>query len=211
MGRALLPLVAVAFLAPTIVVPAPSHASSHGEVYVYRDEDGNYVYTDSAEFGAVPINLRDPPNINPNLDYAEQERKYDAIIVRHALKHRVDPFLVKAMIRTESMFDPDAISDAGAHGLMQLMPGTAERFGVKDMLDPEQNIAGGVAYLRWLLDLFKGDTTLAVASYNCGERLVQRERRVPNIPETQGYVVKVEAARRHYRLAGFSASAARLR
>lgn len=206
MRRAVLLLATTAFLAAGL---AP--VSAQAEVYVYRDDDGNLVYTDTAENGAVPVNLRDPPNINPNLDYAEQERKYDALIIRAALKYRVDPFLVKAVIRTESLFDPDAISDAGAQGLMQLMPGTADRFGVKNMLDPEQNIEGGVAYLRWLLDLFKGDVRLAVASYNCGERLVQRLRRVPEIPETQDYVVKVEAARKHYRLRGFSASAARLR
>ena len=167
------------------------------------DEDGNWVYTDTLEPGAVEVNLRDPPNIDLSLDFAEQEAKFDHLILRYSRLYRVDPFLVKAVIRTESLFDPNAESDAMATGLMQLMPATAERFRVDDMRDPEQNIRGGTEYLRWLLDLFKGDTRLAVAAYNCGENLVQRVKRVPGIPETQEYVVKVEKARQEYKLKGF--------
>lgn len=190
-----------------LAVLLPSTPASADQVYVYRDDDGNLIFTDTMEHGAIPVDLRDPPNVNPHLKFAEQEVKFDALIVRYALKYRVDPFLVKAVIRTESMFDPDAESHAGAQGLMQLMPATADRFNVTDSLDPEQNIRGGVEYLRWLLEFFRGDTTLAVAAYNCGERLVKREGRVPGIPETQEYVVKVENARRDYRLKGLSASA----
>ena len=194
-----------------LALTAPSVPASADQVYVYRDDDGNLIFTDTMEQGAILVDLRDPPNVNPSLNYAEQESKFDAIIVRYALKYRVDPFLVKAMIRTESMFDPDAESNAGAQGLMQLMPATADRFNVTDSLDPEQNIRGGVEYLRWLLEFFKGDSTLAVAAYNCGERLVKREGRVPGIPETQEYVVKVENARRDYRLRGLSVSAIPIR
>lgn len=176
------------------------------KTWVYRDEDGNLIFTNAPGPGAIEVNIRERPNINPSLDFEAQERKYDALIVKYATKYRVDPFLVKAVIRTESLFDPEAISDAGAQGLMQLMPGTAERFGVTDMMDPEQNIRGGTEYLRWLLDHFKGDARLAVAAYNCGERLVQRLGRVPDIPETVDYVAKVEAARQVYRLHGLSAS-----
>ena len=186
-----------------LLAPVPALAA---EIWVVRDEDGNLIFTDTFEAGAIAVNLRDPPNINPNLDFAEQERKYDALILRYSRKYRIDPFLVKAVIRTESLFDPDAISDAGAQGLMQLMPATAERFRVTDMLDPEQNIRAGTEYLRFLLDLFKGDVKLAVASYNCGENLVQRMGRVPGIPETEDYVVKVENARREYRLRGLSST-----
>ena len=186
------------------LLTASSAAAS--EVYVIRDDEGNLIFTDTFEDGAIEVNLREPPNINPNLDFHAQEKKYDEFILRYSRLYRIDPFLVKAVIRQESMFDPDAISDAGAQGLMQLMPFTAERFGVDDMLDPEQNIRAGTEYLRWLLDLFKGDSQLAVAAYNCGERLVQREKRVPNIPETRDYVQKVEGWRRAYRLKGLSAS-----
>ncbi|HVO30532.1 MAG TPA: lytic transglycosylase domain-containing protein [bacterium] len=210
--------------AASVVVPAGAYAKDRvtrdedgepitvaGQVYVVKDEDGNLVFTDTPAFGAIPVNLREPPPINPNLNFAEQEGKFDALIVKAAQKYRVDPFLVKAVIRTESAFDPDAISSAGAQGLMQLIPATAERFHVDDLMDPAKNIEGGVRYLRWLLDTFKGDARLAVAAYNCGEALVIHEKKVPDIPETQDYVVKVEAARSQYRSKGFSAGTAPVR
>src|SRR5688500_15061213 len=192
----------VRWLLAAMLLLTATQAIARDKTWVYRDEDGNLIFTNAPGQGAIEVNLREPPNINPSLDFEAQEKKYDALIVKYASKFRVDPFLVKAVIRTESLFDPEAISDAGAQGLMQLMPFTAERFRVTDMLDPEQNIRAGTEYLRWLLDLFQGDATLAVAAYNCGERLVQREKRVPRIPETQEYVVKVENCRREYRLKG---------
>lgn len=193
----------------SLLLLAPLPALAADQIYVVIDEEGNQIYTDTAEAGAIPVNLRDFPNIDLSLDFAEQERKYDYLILRYSRLYRVDPFLVKAVIRTESLFDPHAESDAGASGLMQLMPATAERFRVDDRLDPEQNIRAGTEYLRWLLDLFEGNTTLAVASYNCGERLVQRLKKVPGIPETEQYVVKVEAARREYKLKGLTGSTIR--
>lgn len=221
MPRAVVLLLLASVIASPVVVPAAASAKQRvtrdedgepitvsGQVYVVKDEDGNLVFTDTPGFGAIPINLRDPPPINPNLNFAEQEVKFDALIVKSAQKYRVDPFLVKAVIRTESAFDPDAISSAGAQGLMQLIPATGERFHVDDLMDPAKNIEGGVQYLRWLLDTFKGDSRLAVAAYNCGEALVLHERKVPAIPETQDYVVKVEAARSQYRARGFSAGPA---
>ena len=187
-----------------LVAPVPAFAAD--KVYMVVDEDGNQILTDTFEAGAIEVNIRDTPNIDLSLDFAAQEQKYDHLILRYSRLYRVDPFLVKAVIRTESLFDPNAESDAGATGLMQLMPATAERFRVDpgDRNDPEQNIRAGTEYLRWLLDLFKGDSKLAVASYNCGERLVQRLNKVPGIPETQEYVVKVEAARREYKLKGLA-------
>ena len=197
-------------LAVSLVVASTAVASpalARDQMWVVKDEDGNLVFTNIEEPGAIPVNLRDPPAINPSLDYMTQERKFDGLIVKYSEKYRVEPFLVKAIIRAESMFDPDAMSGAGAEGLMQLMPETGERFGVKDLTDPEQNIKGGTAYIRWLLDYFKGDSKLAIAAYNCGETLVKKEGRVPNIPETEGYVLKVETARMEYKLKGLSASA----
>jgi hypothetical protein len=100
------------------------------------------------------------------------------------------PF-VRAVIQTESQFDPRAVSSVGAQGLMQLMPATARRFGVADPFDPQQNIFGGVRYLRWLLDKFRGDQTLAAAGYNAGENAVLRYKGIPPYRETQGYVRKI--------------------
>lgn len=108
-----------------------------------------------------------------------------------ATNHGVDPDLVAAMIRTESNFNRWAVSRKGALGLMQLIPETGRRFGVRDFFDASQNIDGGVRYLKSLLEMFKGDLDLSLAAYNAGENLVQRVRRVPAIAETRKYVQKV--------------------
>jgi hypothetical protein len=105
--------------------------------------------------------------------------------------HGVSVPFVRAVIQTESQFDPRAVSSVGAQGLMQLMPATAKRFGVTDPFNPQQNIFGGVRYLRWLLDKFNGDQALAAAGYNAGENAVVRYRGIPPYRETQGYVRKI--------------------
>ena len=118
--------------------------------------------------------------------------------IRRAASHfGLDPGLVRAVIATESNFDPRAVSPKGARGLMQLMPATARRFGVKDSFDPAQNISGGVRYLRYLLDLFEGDLVLALAAYNAGEGVVQGRGAVPNYRETRDYVDRVLARYGH--------------
>jgi hypothetical protein len=115
--------------------------------------------------------------------------QYDDIIERHAAEHELDPDFVRAVIGKESEGKPGAVSPKGARGLMQLMPATAERLGVKDPHDPDQNIAGGTRYLRELLDRFDGDVPLALAGYNAGEGAVEKYgRKVPPYRETQDYV-----------------------
>ncbi len=116
---------------------------------------------------------------------------YAEPIGRAASRYGVDPALVRAVIAAESNFNPRAVSPKGARGLMQLMPSTARRFGVKDIHDPLQNIEGGVQYLRHLLDLFEGDLVLALAAYNAGEGVVQGRGRVPDYRETREYVDRV--------------------
>jgi len=108
-----------------------------------------------------------------------------------ARKFGVDPNLVRAVIAAESNFNPAAVSPKGARGLMQLMPSTASRFGVRDAFDPVDNIFGGVRYLRYLLDLFGGDLVLALAAYNAGEKIVQDRGGVPGFRETVNYVDRV--------------------
>jgi hypothetical protein len=103
----------------------------------------------------------------------------------------VDPYLARAVIQAESAFYTKARSRAGALGLMQLMPQTAERFGVVDPFDPQQNITGGVKYLRWLMDTFNGDLTRVVAAYNSGERNVIKYNGIPPFAETRAYVPRV--------------------
>jgi len=113
----------------------------------------------------------------------------DALVREAALRYGVDPRLVLLVMQAESGFRLRAISPKGATGLMQLMPGTAVRLGVSNILDPRENIFGGVKYLRWLLDRFGGDVRLALAGYNAGEHAVESHGNlVPPILETQNYV-----------------------
>jgi len=108
-----------------------------------------------------------------------------------AEKHRVDPALVQAIIRAESNWNPSAVSRKGALGLMQLIPGTAERLGVGDAFNPQQNVEGGIRYLRALLERYNGDLNRSLAAYNAGEHAVDRARGVPRISETRSYVQRI--------------------
>ncbi|GIX36937.1 MAG: murein transglycosylase [Silanimonas sp.] len=116
-----------------------------------------------------------------------------------ARQHGVDEALVRAVMHAESAFNPNALSHKGAQGLMQLIPATAQRFGVQDPFDPAQNIRGGVQYLRWLLDRYGNDITLAAAGYNAGEGNVDRHGGVPPFQETQLYVSRVATLHARYR------------
>ena len=118
-------------------------------------------------------------------------RKIVALVKRLAPEYGIHPGLAVALIRAESNFDPQAVSVKNAQGLMQLIPETAARFRVNQPFDPEQNIRGGMAYLRWLLAYFEGDVDLAVAAYNAGEGAVDRFGGIPPYPETQGYVKRI--------------------
>jgi hypothetical protein len=108
-----------------------------------------------------------------------------------AREYQLDPNLVLAVIETESNFNPRAQSPKNAQGLMQLIPATAQRFGVRDVWDPEQNLRGGMAYLRWLLAHFNGDVRLALAGYNAGEGAVAQHGGVPPFTETRDYVARI--------------------
>jgi len=117
--------------------------------------------------------------------------RLQALIQQIATAGRVDPALVEAVVRAESGFDPFAVSHRGAQGLMQLMPETARAVGVENSFSAQENLRGGVAYLRQMLDLFKGDTRLALAAYNAGPNTVLEYRGIPPYKETRGYVDRV--------------------
>jgi hypothetical protein len=123
---------------------------------------------------------------------------YDRLIHRTARANQVDAALVKAVMHVESGFNPHAVSDKGAQGLMQLMPDTAQRYGAEDLFDPVQNVRAGVLYLKDLQKMFKNNTRLVLAAYNAGENAVLRHRGVPPYDETQDYVRKVMKMHREY-------------
>jgi Transglycosylase SLT domain len=127
-----------------------------------------------------------PPAANPDPSVTVNE-----LVASIARRHDVEPSLVDSVIRVESNYNPNAVSSAGAMGLMQLIPSTARRFGVNNTFHPEQNIEGGVRYLKYLMQLYNGDERLALAAYNAGEGAVAKYKGIPPYPETQNYVYQV--------------------
>jgi soluble lytic murein transglycosylase-like protein len=144
-----------------------------------------------------------PPVEAPDEDFAlpagsPAQRRVWALVNRLAPEYGIHPRLAMAVIRAESNFDPAAVSPKNAQGLMQLIPETSARFNVTKPFDPEQNIRGGLAYLRWLLAYFKGQVPLVAAAYNAGEGAVNKYRGIPPYAETRGYVRRiVELFKRH--------------
>ncbi len=192
---------------PAPVAPADAKVS-RGAVYKY-ERDGITHYTNirpsqasDAKVLFTYIQTCFACGARPGVDFHSvrlNTRAFDGEIAAAAREHGVEEALLRAVIHAESAFDPNARSHKGAQGLMQLMPATAERFGVGDPFQPEQNIRGGSAYLAWLLKRFKGDTTLAAAAYNAGEGAVDRHGGVPPYQETQRYVERVAILAERYR------------
>lgn len=154
---------------------------------------------DPARFWAAQEHLAQAPEAAglgaPRLDTVNRiASAHGREILAATIGTQVSPAFALAVIAAESAGRPDAVSGAGAQGLMQLIPATAERFGVEDAMDPAQNIAGGVAYLDWLMEEFDRDPILVLAAYNAGEGAVTRAGGVPNYDETRTYVPRVLAA-----------------
>jgi soluble lytic murein transglycosylase-like protein len=174
--------------------------SAWADVYKYRDYEGRVYLTDTPMKGRYTLvkryrmQTRRPASKGGDSLAAMQKRRqrYAPLIESAARASELRPELVHAVVRAESAYRADAVSEKGARGLMQLMPATAERFGVTDLHDPRQNLRGGTRYLRELLKLFDNDLRLALAAYNAGENaVISSGRRVPPYPETQRYVEKV--------------------
>ncbi|NDK39248.1 lytic transglycosylase domain-containing protein [Pseudoxanthomonas gei] len=185
-----------------------------GQVYSYI-KDGVRHYTSTKPRGAGMVAIASVRTIkysfietcfacaaNPGVNFGTlrlNTASYQAEIAAAARDYGVDEAIVRAIIHAESSFNPMALSHAGAQGLMQLMPGTARRFGVTNSYDASQNIRGGVQYLAFLLKRFNGNLTLAAAGYNAGEGAVDRHGGVPPYQETQRYVVRVGQLADRYR------------
>jgi hypothetical protein len=141
----------------------------------------------------VPTNTEvQQPKALPTAEDQISER-YRPLVESISRRNGVDPNLIDAMIRTESNYNAWAVSPKGAIGLMQLIPETGRRFGVQNFFDPQQNIEGGVRYIKYLLEMFGGNVDLSLAAYNAGENLVARLGKIPPYPETRNYVRKIRA------------------
>jgi len=162
--------------------PSPSASTPYIRVL---DNSGNSKSYQEIVNSPAAFDFKTQPN--GGIDF----EKYDLLIWKAAERYKVDYALVKAVIKAESNFDPLAISRAGAKGLMQLMPATADALGVNDSFHPEDNIQGGVRYLRYLLDLFEGNLHLSLAAYNAGENAVFRHNGIPPYRKTQTFIRQV--------------------
>jgi soluble lytic murein transglycosylase-like protein len=183
------------------------HAGASAQVYVGTSQSGDSVVLSNfqtqetpnlllakpveASLRALPINRVEPRSVARMSAKADRWRE---VIDAVATTVDISPQLVHAVISAESNYDPQAVSPKGAIGLMQLMPATAQRFGVKDPFVVRDNVYAGASYLKWLMGYFHGDIELVLAAYNAGEQAVVRAgHKVPRYPETQTYVQRVMA------------------
>ncbi|WP_428634381.1 lytic transglycosylase domain-containing protein [Sedimenticola sp.] len=185
------------------------------DIYKYEDRSGKLYFTDRPMEGNgyrllwhSAAGQKKPSG--SRIDTASSERnrhRYSPMIEEVANKVRLKPALLHAVISVESAYDPRALSRTGAKGLMQLMPGTAQRYGIYDSWDPKSNLTGGATYLRDLLIMFNNDLRLALAAYNAGENAVKKfGNRIPPYPETEAYVARVMTNYREYQSSGRFAS-----
>ena len=201
-----LSILTVVFILST-AAPAPGWAV---DIYVYQKGDGSKLITDHprSEPGYRLVKVygsnTDDSGIVPVARKARQKHRtrpsdYDGLIQSVSNSVSLDPALIKSVMHAESAFDPRALSRMGASGLMQLMPGTARRYGVTRIFDPQQNVMAGSRYLRDLLTQFDGDMRLALAGYNAGENAVVKYGGIPPYAETRKYVRKVLDLYKSYR------------
>ena len=165
-----------------------------GEIVSFTEPDGRRIFSNT---GAISISSAGPPpapepGTRPRIrGKGRPPVGIGRLIDRIARKHGMDPELVKAVAKVESNYNPTAISPKGALGVMQLLPATAQRFGVADAYNPAQNIEGGIRYLKFLRDQFPGNLSLVLAAYNAGENAVRKHGGIPPYRETRDYVHKI--------------------
>jgi len=169
--------------------------TAHADMYQSVTDDGTVLYSNISRSGSNVVVKEKAPALRGHSKTAQNKNlgigEFHRVAEEKALKHNVDPKLVNAVISAESNWNPKAVSQKGAVGMMQLMPKTARDMGVGNPLNADENIEGGVKYLRYLLNKFRGNFALAVAAYNAGPSLVEKVGGVPSIPETVKYVRQV--------------------
>jgi soluble lytic murein transglycosylase-like protein len=172
-------------------------SQGHADFYKYEDEEGVVHFTNvptDRRFKVFMRELKKDRKLRTSFRFASLCRnpaEFDPIIQSLCSEYGVDRSLVKAVIHAESGYNPNAVSSKGAQGLMQLMPKTAQGLKVSNSFDPKDNIRGGIKYLRFLLDTFKGDVTLTLAAYNAGLSRVSQYGGVPPFEETRNYISRV--------------------
>jgi len=179
----------VFFLAGILAVGLTVPAVAPADIYKFVDKDGVVHFSNVPTTGGKWVLVIREQRVQFNL--GQNFEKYEPEIWKASQRYSVDYNLVRAVIKAESNFNPKAVSRAGAKGLMQLMPQTASILQVNDSFHPEENIDGGVRYLRYLLNLYNDNLQLALAAYNAGEKAVFKYRGIPPYQETQTYVQRV--------------------
>lgn len=176
------------------------------DIYKYTDSKGRVILTDKPKhsgYKRLVKTWKGWEEKKPSLSYSQMvanRKKFSQTIEYYAKEHSLPSSLIHAVITAESHYNPDAVSKAGAVGLMQLMPGTAKRYGVANRTNPQANIRGGSSYLKDLLKMFNNDLKLALAAYNAGENAVKKYgNKIPPYKETQNYVKKVLAYYEDYK------------
>lgn len=178
-------------LVPLLVILSVASPAS-ADIYKYEDAQGVIHLTNiPTENGVKYVLIMREKRVLLDRKLGDNMSQYDDLIIKASEKHKIEPALIKAIIKAESNFNHRAVSPKGARGLMQLMPATASSLQVQDSFHPENNIEGGVRYLRYLLNYFNGNLPLALAAYNAGENAVIRHRGVPPYRETQVYIQRV--------------------
>lgn len=190
----------MAFIYRSVLLLLLALSTVQADLYKKIDDKGRVFFTDKPEGSGFRLIMRTPKKGTIEYkNFQQNRRQLTPLIRQQARKFKVDPALVMAVIHAESAYDKNAISHAGAVGLMQLMPETAKRFGVSNRNNAAQNIKGGVRYLRYLLEMFKFNIKLTLAAYNAGESAVSKYgNKVPPYPETENYVKKVVAYYQSY-------------